>query len=229
VSDIRVEPQGEPTPQRPPPRASWLRERWRQPPYGVVAVASALVGGAAVAVYMDRPVEIVEPGPAPLQLNRAPESWLNVAVDDNPAPTESGEELDLMLARHPADATLTEPLELYQENLVALPPGTYQVRAACSAETVAPPDRGGPAWFTIDIIDPTDYEPAPESSTGRDPADLVCDGEPHTVSTGMPVTGYQAFLVSYYTALHRQAENEDEPMGVVIPGVHVAVSFTPVR
>jgi hypothetical protein len=228
VSDIRVEPLGEPTAQRPPPRASWLRERWRQPPYGVVAIASALIGGAGVAVYMDRPVEIVEPGPAPLQLNRAPESWLNVAVDDLPPPPEPDEELERMLARHPADATVAEPLELYQENLVALPPGTYQVRAACSAETVAPPD-GGPAWFTIDILDPTTYEPAPESSTGRDPADLVCDGEPHTVSTGMPVTGYQAFSVGYYTELHRQAENEGGPTGVAIPGVHVAVSFTPVR
>jgi hypothetical protein len=251
MTDIRVEPPDEPG--RTPGAAEsvtfgrvggraggrglagWLRDQprlralRRRPPYSVVAVVAAVVGGTAVAVYMDRPVEIVASSPTVLDLNPAPESWLNVIVDDTTPMVPFAEEMEQMLARHPADATVTRPLELYAENLLALPPGTYRVAASCSAETIPPSDRPSPAWFTVDILDPSTYEPAPESSSGRDPAELVCDGDPHTLATGMTVADYQALAASYYTAFHEQAEEGPDGPGVAVPGVYVAVSFTPVR
>jgi hypothetical protein len=203
------------------PRLRALRER--RLPYSVVAVASAVIAGTAVAVYMDRPVEEVSATPPVTRVILEPESWLNVHVDpiQPPAP---GEELEQMLAHHPSEAVVALPLERYQEHLLGLPPGTYHVRASCSAETTTlPAEWEGPAWFTVDVLDPGTYDPAPESDVDRD-VDMVCDGDLHTVSARMTVTGYRAFHVYVYSFLDELAEEG----GYEVPDVFAAVSFTPV-
>lgn len=192
------------------PRLRALRAR--RPPYSAVILTSAVLAGTAVAFYMDRPVEEVRGASGGPHL--LPESWLNTQVDPEP-PVEPTGELARMLSRHPADATLVAPLRLHQENLIGLPPGTYHVRASCSAEPAAAPGAE-PARFGIQIIDPAARELALGSSAEQEPGDPVCDGEPHPLPGALAVTGYQAFTIFPLTGF-------EEP-GMT---VQVAISFTP--
>jgi hypothetical protein len=179
-----------------------------------------VIAGAAVAAYMDRPVEVVEATPPLSRVILEPESWLNVDVAEDQAPEQSGEEIEQLLAGHPPEATVTLPFSGYYEQLVGLPPGTYHVQASCIPGTpTLPPELAGPAWFAVEISDPASYLPAPESSADQSP-DMSCDGDLYTVSARMTVTGYQAATVYRYSAF--------DELETYVEGTFVVVSFTPV-
>jgi hypothetical protein len=203
-------------------RLRWLPARWRRPvPRGVVALVSAVLAGAAVAIYLDQPADQPPPPPQPARL-LTPESWLDVSESNFPGATglvPEGPGWAEALARHPPEALLAVRLGLYQLQLIGLPPGLYQVRASC--ELAAAPDwtREG-LRFAVNVREPADYRAIPP--------ELPCDGELGTVHERLAVADYRAFFAGYNFVFDQVGGIEGDPQyELEQSGPMVVLSFTP--
>lgn len=206
--------------------ARWLPARWqgRPVPRSVVAVVSAVVAGAAVAVYLDRPTDEPAPAaePAPVL---APESWLDVTADAFPRPEEAGSDADRRrweqaTAGHPAEAVLVLPLALYQPRLTGLPPGTYQVRASCELGQL-PEALPGPVRYRVSVQEPA----GPQVSR----ATFRCDGQVRIAPERLTVDGYHAYFSGVAFPIEDPVENPAGPGPDFLVGNYdpvVVVSFT---
>jgi hypothetical protein len=192
-----------------------LPARWRRPvPRSMVAVGSAALAAVAMALYLDRPAAAPAPEPAPLL---SPESWLDLQDGGFPVPFEL---TDGRLPRwaeagrqHPPDAILV-PLADRPPALLALPPGSYQVRASCSLAA----DQELIDAFRIFV---NFRRPAEQS--GRPFPDIRCDGAARVVYQRLPVTRYQAFFADYHV-LFGDTDRQD-PLSLADP--LIVLSFTP--
>lgn len=199
-----------------------LPDRWRRPvPRPVVAAVSAVVAGAAVAVYLngsaDPPLPLVLV-PAPVL---APESWLDVqdsgAFDpDLPAPPP-----DRLIAAHPAEAVVVVPLTLYGSALVGLPPGDYQVRASCELSG-SPQSLPDPVPVEVSL---NDGQLTPLTS-----GEVSCDGALWPVAEPVTIVDHQAVYLRYGVVAPLGVSDAYDPvLDLEQAGPVVVVSVTPLR
>lgn len=202
-----------------------LPERWRRPvPRSLVAAVSAVVAGAVVAFYLDRPAdEPPAPRGEPVPL-LAPESWLDVSenysgplfFDEVDA---SGPRWEQALALHPPEAVVVLPLALYQSRLLGLPPGDYLVQASCTVQEV-PESISQPVRYAVSVRDPGDFNDSPRG--------LPCDGELQILDVYLTVIGYQAYFSEFYFLFDEISEGEPDPyLALQRSDPVVVVSFTP--
>lgn len=209
-------------------RSRWHRlrlpDRWRRPvPRPVVAAVSAVVAGAAVAVYLNGAADPPPPlQPVPVL---APESWLDVQDQrggfhpfgsDLPTPPP-----DRVVAAHPAEAVAVVPLTLYGSALVALPPGDYQVRASCELSG-SPQSLPDPVPVEVSVLDGEHLRLTSD--------EVGCDGAVWRVAKPVTIVDYQAFYVHYGPAGPLSASETYDPyLDLEQAGPVVVVSVTPVR
>lgn len=200
-----------------------LPDRWRRPvPRPVVAAVSAVVAGAAVAVYLNSAADPPPPlQPVPVL---APESWLDVQDRgpfdlfgyDVPSPPP-----DRAIAAHPAEAVAVVPLTLYGSVLVALPPGDYQVRASCELSG-SPETLPDPVPVQVSLND-TQHTPLTSG-------EVSCDGALWPVAEPVTIVDYQAFYLRYDVAPPLNvSETYDPYLELEQAEPVVVVSVTPIR
>jgi hypothetical protein len=206
------------------PWARWWRRlpaRWRRPvPRTVVAIGSAALAAIAMALYLDRPVEVVAAIPQPARL-LAPESWLEVQEGNFPVQVELTDELATRLSElrpgHPADAILVFPLADFGGRLLGLPPGRYRVHATCSLGRSFE-GTTEPARVVVLLRGPSDFSGGSE---------FACDGTPQVTQDRLTVNDYQAFFSEYYF-LFEEEEHAGDPALIEQAEPLVVVSITPV-
>lgn len=173
----------------------WLPAWWRDRPVprSVVAVVSALVAGAAVAIYLEpQSGAPSDPPPEPARL-LTPESWLDVAdladgLFFQPAEPE-GPRVDAAVAEHPSNASLVLSFAENGSRLFAVPPDRYQVLVSC--QLAVPPES---------IRDSVEFQIMLREGNrhGGDVVELTCDGELQTFHEQLNLPDYQAFVVEFF-------------------------------
>lgn len=193
----------------------------------VSAAVAALLAGGAVAVYQQRPVEVVPQAPVQTRAILEPESWL--VIEEAPwAPPVRDDQAyrqlrDQAMAQHPSEATVALVLTHdWPPDLVGLPPGTYQVRASCTVSD-PPDDLAGPIVFSVDV-----HEPAYVWVEDQEGEDFRCDGAVHPTAAGLVVTDYQAFTVaaSVWVELPEELRGLEEEEWYPYDSAVVVVSVT---
>lgn len=198
-----------------------LRRLRDRPPPSLIAAVAALLGGAAVALYIGQPAEDAGlPGPVLTRPIVQPETWLGTEVSGAHNVIQSSrhprEDWEFAIAEHPPEAILVLPVDSNRQ-LLGLPPGRFQMWGSCDTTELEPEPEPGDELPRVTV-----WVRHPDLLDDEPGMPLTCDGGLYPLAVIEDSAEYRPFE-AYGYFMSPDPNIFDPDLGMVV------VSFTVLR